>query len=131
MGRKAIRSAVPSESGCGTDDSPGTDSLEIRAFQIAGAPAAAQWAAGGSGSVEEPLGVVAALCLVAALYKPGVEALLRRIWGLFGITRPELCIRGGPLARWLEDATQHSSPRRRLSSGPAAMAAAPPVSKLS
>jgi len=98
--------------------SPAAGSLETRAFQIADAAATAWWAAGGSGSVEEPLGVVAALCLVAAagppdpgeqiaaLDGPGPGALLRRIWGLFGITRPELCIRAGPLARWLEDATQ-------------------------
>jgi N-6 DNA Methylase len=93
-------------------------SPEVRAFRVADAAAAAWWAAGGSGSVEEPLGVVAALCLVAAagppdpaeriasLDEPGTGALLRRIWGLFAITRPELCIRVGPLARWLEDATQ-------------------------
>jgi len=43
---------------------------------------------------------------IAALDGPGLGALLRHVWGLSGITRPELSIRVGPLARWLEDATQ-------------------------
>jgi hypothetical protein len=97
--------------------SPGTGSLETRAFRIADAAAAAWQSAERSGSTEIPLGVVAALCLMAAtdppdpgkqitaLDEPGFGALLRHIWAHFAIARPELCIRAGPLARWLEDAT--------------------------
>jgi N-6 DNA Methylase len=97
--------------------SPGTGSLETRAFRIADAATAAWQSAERSGSTEIPLGVVGALCLMAAtdppdpgkqitaLDEPGFGALLRHIWAHFAIARPELCIRAGPLARWLEDAT--------------------------
>jgi N-6 DNA Methylase len=43
---------------------------------------------------------------ITALDAPGFGTLLRHIWAHFAIARPELCIRAGPLARWLEDATE-------------------------
>jgi hypothetical protein len=94
------------------------DSFDVRAFKIADAAAAAWWGARGGGDIEVPLGVVAALCLVAAaspsdpseqimaLDPPGFGILLRHIWAHFAIARPDLCIRAGPFARWLEDAPQ-------------------------
>jgi hypothetical protein len=96
--------------------SPG--GLEVRAFRVAEAAATAWQSAEGSGGPAIPLGVVAALSLVAAgeppdpgeritgLDAPGFGVLLRHIWAHFAIARPELCIRVGPLARWLEDATE-------------------------
>lgn len=88
---------------------------ELRAWKIADTAASAWQAAGGKDGAAVPLGVLAGLALVAAAAEPEaaeqVAALatdrlawfLRRVWGLFAITRPELAIRTGPFARWVDD----------------------------
>ncbi len=95
---------------------------EIHAWRIADAAAAAWWKAGGGDEIGIPLGVLAALSLVTAAGQPQpgladqistlgqdqFAALLSRIWGLFAIARPELAIRCGPFARWLEDENTES-----------------------
>jgi hypothetical protein len=88
---------------------------ELRAWKIADTAASAWRAAGGDDGAAIPLGVMAGLSLVAAASEPYVAeqvaalatdrlaGFLRRVWGLFAITRPELAIRIGPFARWLDD----------------------------
>jgi hypothetical protein len=88
---------------------------ELRAWKIADTAASAWQAAGGEDGAAIPLGVLAGLSLVAAAAEPYVSeqvaalatdrlaGFLRRVWGLFAITRPELAIRTGPFARWLDD----------------------------
>lgn len=104
---------------------------EIRARQLADAVAAVWWTAGGGDDVGIPLGVVAALSLAAASGQPerafadwvaglgpdGFASFLARVWGLFAITRPELSIRVGPLARWLGE--ENTKPRRIAAFGTA------------
>jgi hypothetical protein len=95
---------------------------EIRAWRIADAVASAWWTAGGGDEAGIPLGVLAALSLVSAAGQPRpgladqIPALgqdrfasfLSRVWGLFAIARPELSIRTGPFARWLQDGNTES-----------------------
>lgn len=91
-------------------------SHEIRAWRIADTVASAWWTAGGGDDAGIPLSVLAALSLVGAdQARPGLAgqisalgpdrfaSFLARVWGLFAIARPELAIRTGPFARWLED----------------------------
>jgi hypothetical protein len=87
------------------------------ATKIAEAAASAWWKAHGSSRDEIPLGVVAALALMTSADPAGpdpaklilaadrdeIAALLRHIWTLFAIIRPELSIRTGPFAAWLHD----------------------------
>jgi hypothetical protein len=89
------------------------------AVKIADAAASAWWKAHGGSRDEIPLGVVAALALTTQADPAGpgpaklilgadrdeIAALLRHIWALFAITRPELSIRVGPFAAWLDDPT--------------------------
>jgi N-6 DNA Methylase len=93
--------------------------LRSRAVKIAEAAASAWWKAHGSSRDEIPLGVVAALALTTQADPSGpdpaklilgadrddIAELLRHIWTLFAITRPELSIRVGPFAAWLDDPT--------------------------
>lgn len=97
-------------------------SHEIRALRIADTVASAWWTAGGGDDAGIPLGVLADLSLVAAAEQPQsglaqhISALgrdrfasfLACVWGLFAIARPELAIRTGPFASWLEDANTGS-----------------------
>jgi len=87
------------------------------AGRIARAAASAWWKAHGSGRGEIPLGVVAALALteradpdgpdpasqILAADRDQTADLLRDIWTLFAIIRPELSIRTGPFAAWLDN----------------------------
>ncbi len=93
--------------------------LRSHAAKIAEAAAAAWWKAHGASRDEIPLGVVAALALTTQADPAGpdpakqilgadrddIAGLLRHIWALFAITRPELSIRVGPFAAWLDDPT--------------------------
>jgi len=93
---------------------PGTGA---HAAKIAQAAASAWWKTHGTSRDEIPLGVVAALALTTRADPAGpdpaslildanrdeIAGLLRRIWTLFAITRPELSIRTGPFADWLDD----------------------------
>ena len=93
--------------------------LRSNAAKIAEAAASAWWKAHGSSQDEIPLGVVAALALTTQADPTGpdpaklilgadrddIADLLRHIWTLFAITRPELSIRVGPFAAWLDDPT--------------------------
>ena len=96
---------------------------ELRAWKIADAVASAWWASGGGDAAEIPLGVLAALSLVAvwapqpgphlaeqisALDQDRFASFLRGAWRMFAITRPELSIRTGPFAQWLDDETAGS-----------------------
>lgn len=98
----------------GTADSP--EHGELRAWKIADAAASGWLAGGGRDDTGIPLGVVAALSLIAArqpepdlasqlaAFSPDeLASFLVRVWRLFAITRPELSIRTGPLARWLDE----------------------------
>jgi hypothetical protein len=85
--------------------------------KIAEAAASAWWKAHGGSTDAIPLGVVAALALMTQADPAGpdpaklilgadrdeIADLLRHIWTLFAITRPELSIRTGPLAAWLDN----------------------------
>ena len=87
------------------------------AVKIAEAAASAWWKAHGGSMDAIPLGVVAALALMTQADPAGpdpaklilgadrdeIADLLRHIWTLFAITRPELSIRTGPFAAWLDD----------------------------
>jgi len=93
--------------------------LRSRAAKIAEAAATAWWKVHGGSRDEIPLGVVAALALTTQADPVGpdpaklilgagrddIADLLRHIWTLFAIARPELCIRVGPFAAWLDDPT--------------------------
>lgn len=94
-------------------------SPDQHAVKIADAAVSAWWKAHGGGRDEIPLGVVAALALITQANPAGpdparpilgadrdeIAALLRHIWALFAITRPELSIRVGPFATWLDNPT--------------------------
>jgi len=87
------------------------------AAKIAEAATSAWWSAQGGSRDEIPLGVVAALALlttadpadpnpaklILAADRDEIAALLRHIWTLFAIVRPELSIRTGPFAAWLDN----------------------------
>jgi hypothetical protein len=87
------------------------------AAKIAEAATSAWWNAHGGSMDEIPLGVVAALALltpadpagpdpaklILAADRDEIAALLNHIWTLFAIIRPELSIRNGPFAAWLDD----------------------------
>lgn len=87
------------------------------AVKITEAAASAWWKAHGGSMDEIPLGVVAALALmtqdgpagpdparlILAADRDEIVDLLRHVWTLFAITRPELSIRTGPFAAWLDD----------------------------
>jgi hypothetical protein len=91
---------------------------ELRAWKIADDVASAWWTSGApDSSAAIPLGVLAALSLVAttgdqpgpdlaericALDQDRFASFLTRVWGLFAIIRPELAIRTGPFATWLD-----------------------------
>jgi hypothetical protein len=88
---------------------PGT-----RAARIAEAAASAWWKAHRSGRDEIPLGVVEALALMtpadadpAGLIldadRGEIAELLRHVWRMFAVIRPELSIRTGPFAAWLDN----------------------------
>jgi hypothetical protein len=90
-----------------------------RAAKIAEAAARAWWNAQGGSKDEIPLGVVAALALITQADPAGpnpaklilgadrdeIAGLLRHIWTMFAIIRPELSIRTGPFAAWLDAPT--------------------------
>jgi hypothetical protein len=91
--------------------------LESIAHKTAEAATAAWWAGSRSGDDGVPLGVVAALSLcgqrdpggvhpaklIQAASDEDITAMLAEIWAQFYITRPELCIRVGPIAGWMND----------------------------
>ena len=93
--------------------------LDAQAARIAEAAASAWWNAHGGSRDEIPLGVVAALALMTQVDRKGtpprtlilsagrekIADLLRHIWTSFAIVRPELSIRVGPFAAWLDHAT--------------------------
>jgi hypothetical protein len=88
--------------------------LRAHAVKIAEAAASAWWKAHGSSRDEIPLGVVAALALTTQADPSGpdparlilgadrddIADLLRHIWTLFAIIRPELSIWVGSFAAW-------------------------------
>lgn len=87
------------------------------AAKIAQSASSAWWRTHGGSRSEIPLGVVAALALTTRADPDGpdpasqilgadreqIAGLLRDIWTLFAIIRPELSIRTGPFAAWLDD----------------------------
>jgi hypothetical protein len=99
--------------------------LETRAAKIGEATGAAWWGAHGGNLIEIPLGVVAALALttqadptaaspaklISGLDRDELADLLRAIWANFAIARPDLSIRVGPFARWLDE--QPTDPQLR------------------
>jgi len=101
------------------------------AAKIAQAAASAWWKTHGTSRDEIPLGVVAALALTTRADPAGpdpaslildanrdeIAALLRRIWTLFAITRPELSIRTGPFAEWLDDPSDAQLDGARATAG--------------
>lgn len=88
-----------------------------RAVKIAEAATSAWWKAHGGSMDAIPLGVVAALALMTQADPVGpdpaklilgadrdeIADLLRHIWTMFAIARPELSIRTGPFAAWLDN----------------------------
>jgi hypothetical protein len=86
-------------------------SLDARAVKVCERAAAAWWNHGGHGESGAVLGVIAALCLAdkidpKTLLASGDDEIaegLGRTWAGFWLRRPELCIRCGPLAGWLDD----------------------------
>ena len=85
--------------------------LDALAVRICDCAAAAWWDRRGHGEAAVPLGVIAALCLAdgidaKALLAATDEEIVRGMgltWARFWLRRPDLCIRCGPLADWLND----------------------------
>jgi len=85
--------------------------LDAQAVRICDRAAGAWWERRGHGESAVPLGVIAALCLAdgidgRALLAAGDDEIVRGMglaWAQFWLRRPDLCIRCGPLADWLND----------------------------
>ena len=85
--------------------------LDALAVRICDRAAGAWWDRRGHGESAVPLGVIAALCLAdgidaEALLAATDEEIVRGMgltWAQFWLRRPDLCIRCGPLADWLND----------------------------
>jgi hypothetical protein len=105
-----------------------------RAGRVADAVAQAWWASHAGSDPAIPLGVAAALALLRQRdpARPGPAAqirgasdaeiaqLLREVWALFAICRPELAFRCRPFAAWLDE----EPPEERLVAAAAAVARA-------
>src|SRR6516162_7836491 len=86
-------------------------SLDARAVRICERAAGAWWGWRGYGESAVPLSVIAALSLADGIYPKALlnssdEAVVKGIgeaWAGFWMRRPDLCIRCGPLAGWLND----------------------------
>jgi N-6 DNA Methylase len=86
-------------------------SVDARAVRICERAAEAWWGCRGHGESAVPISVIAALCLAdginpKALLAAADEDIVRGIakaWAAFWLRRPDLCIRCGPLAAWLND----------------------------
>lgn len=114
---------------------PAPMSEPLVAAQRVAAAAERAWHGSGAGSDEGVcVGVIAALALLTRADPEGpdpaerilafedeeVAELLGEVWALFGISRPELALRCGPFAEWLDA----ERPDRHLLAGAAAVARA-------
>lgn len=86
-------------------------SLDARAVRICERAAEAWWGRRGHGESAIPLGVIAAFCLADKIEPKTLLASsdeeiaqgMGEVWAGFWLRRPDLCIRCGPLADWLND----------------------------